>query len=160
MEVEKVEREHTHVMLLAGGTAEGQPVHEQVPATVVSPGVYDVLASPALVYDCAAGDRIRVTEDGTFEVLRRGGNLCLVIWPAAPPADPDITVLTTAFERLGGIVETPVHRRFIVITVPVSAGFPAIEEIVDHWTADHECPWSYGNVYDADDKPLNWWLAP
>jgi hypothetical protein len=71
--VEKVEREHTHVMLLAGLGPDGQPVHEQV---------------------------------------------------------------------------------------PVSAGFPAIEDVVDHWIVDRECPWGYGNVYDADDKPLNWWLAP
>ena len=92
-------------------------------------------------------------------MLRRGGNLCIVVWPAAPPADPDIAVLTTAFERLGGIVEMPVDRRFIVVTVPVSAGFPAIEEVVERWTADRDCPWGYGNVYDADDNPLNWWPA-
>jgi len=125
---------------------------------MVTPGVYDVLASPAMVYDCAAGDRIRVAEDGSFEMLRRGGNLCLVLWPAAPPTDTDIGILTTAFQRLGGIVEASVDRRFIVVTVPVAAGFPAIEEVVNDWTADRGCPWGYGNVYDADDNPLNWWV--
>jgi hypothetical protein len=116
VKVRKFGRRHTHVMLLAGLGAGGQPVHEQVPAAVVTPGVYDVLASPAMVYNCAAGDRIRVAEDGSFEVLRRGGNLCLVLWPVAPPTDTDITVVTTRFQRLGGIVEVPADRRFIVIT--------------------------------------------
>jgi hypothetical protein len=62
-------------------------------------------------------------------------------------------------ERLGGIIEMPVDRRFIAVTVPVSAGFPAIEEVVERWTAGRHCPWGYGNVYDADDNPLNWWPA-
>jgi hypothetical protein len=146
-------------MLFAGLNTDGQPVQEQVPAAVVTPGVYDVLASPAMVYDCAAGDRIQVAKDGSFEVLRHGGNLCLVLLPDAPPTDTDIGLLTTAFERLDGIVEVPVDRRFIVITVPVSAGFPAIEKAVNDWIADRGCPWEYGNVYDADGNPLNWWVS-
>ncbi|MBL7258613.1 hypothetical protein [Paractinoplanes lichenicola] len=61
-----------HVVLLAG-YSEQQPVNEVVPATLVEDGVYDVLGSPAMAYGCAAGDRVRVAADGSFEVLRRGG---------------------------------------------------------------------------------------
>ena len=45
--------------LLAGLGKGGQAVYEQVPAAVVKSGVSDVLASPAMAYGCAAGDRIR-----------------------------------------------------------------------------------------------------
>ena len=127
---------------------------------MVTPGVYDVLGSPVLTYGCAAGDRIRVAEDGSFEVLRRGGNLCLVLFPASPPADDEVTLLTTAFQHLDGIVETPPDRRFVVVTVPVKAGFAAIENVVNDWTATRDCPWEYGNVYDEAGDPLGWWTAP
>jgi len=160
VKIEVAGRGHSHARLLAGLGAGGQPVYEEVPGTMVTPGVYDVLGSPVLTYGCAAGDRIRVAEDGSFEVLRRGGNLCLVLFPASPPADDEVTLLTTAFQHLDGIVETPPDRRFVVVTVPVKAGFAAIENVVNDWTATRDCPWEYGNVYDEAGDPLGWWTAP
>jgi hypothetical protein len=159
MTVEHVQSEHPHVTLFAGRRADGHAVYEPVPATAVAPGVYDILASPAMVYGCAAGDQIRVAEDGTFEVLHRGGNLCLVLLPAAPPADLDVAVLSTEFQRLRGVVELPQDRRFIVVTVPVTAGFPAIEAAVNSWTTGRGCAWEYCNVYDDDGNPLGWWIG-
>ena len=158
--VDHVEPAHSHVNLFAGSASSGRPVYEPVPAAAVSPGVFDVLASPALVHGCAAGDRIQVAEDGRFEVLSRGGNLCVVLFPAERPPDPDVDELTAAFQRLGGIVESPPDRRFIVVTVPMAAGFPAVEQAVNDWTATRSCEWEYGNVYDDNGDPLNWWTAP
>ncbi|WP_067498793.1 DUF4265 domain-containing protein [Actinoplanes sp. TFC3] len=86
---EPVKHEHTHVRLLAGHASTGRPVHEQVPAALVEQAIYDVLASPAIAYGFAAGDRVRVGEDGSFTVLQRGGNLCVVLLPANPPSDAD-----------------------------------------------------------------------
>ena len=45
-------------------------------------------------------------------------------------------------------------------TVPVSAGFPAIEAVFNAWVAEHPgWEWSFGNVYDPADgvTPLGWW---
>jgi hypothetical protein len=113
---------------------------------------------PGLTFGCASGDRIRVDEDGSFEVQRRSGNLCLRIYPAGVPTDSDVEPLTAAFAQLDGIVEMPANRRFIVITVPVTAGFPTVQAAVSAWTDAHSCNWDYGNVYDEHDQPLNWWI--
>jgi hypothetical protein len=123
--------------------------------------VYDVVASPALVYGCAAGDRIRVAPDGEFVVLDRGGNVCLVIFPSDPSTGAtNIDKLRASFARLGGITESPPEGRFIVVTVPVAAGFPSIELAVQDWLTDVEGEWSFGNVYDENHRPLNRWLDP
>jgi hypothetical protein len=157
--IEHVPDDHRHVTLFAGRRTDGHAVYEPVPATAVAPGVYDVLASPAMAYGCAAGDRIHVAEDGTFEVLNRGGNLCLVVLTSTPPADADIAALSAEFQRLGGIVESPSSRRFIVVTVPVTAGFPVVEAVITSWTTGHGGEWEYGNVYDEDGNALNWWVT-
>ena len=50
----------------------------------------------------------------------------------------------------------PSDRRFIVITVPADAGFPAVEGAVGTWAADQGCGWEFGNVYDENDEVLTW----
>jgi hypothetical protein len=130
-----------------------------LPASWVEQGDYEILGSPGLAYGFAAGDRIRLADDGTYEVLRRGGNICLRLFPAQRPSDSAVATLTTAFEQLDGLVEMPADRRFIVVTVPAASGFPAVESAVGEWTAEHGCAWEYGNVYDEADRPLGWWTT-
>ncbi|MBL7258614.1 hypothetical protein [Paractinoplanes lichenicola] len=74
--------------------------------------------------------------------------------PETTPDDDDVAELRDAFDRLDGLVELPADRRFIVITVPLTAGFPAIEAAVNAWTAARNCGWEYGNVHDED-----WWVG-
>jgi hypothetical protein len=146
-----------HVRLFAGVATSGKPVHEVVPAVWITRAECEILGSPALATGCAAGDRVRVLADGRFEVVARGGNVCLVICPRTPPADDVFARLHDAFGELAGLVEAPADKRFIVATVPVSAGFPAIEAVVVEWTSRNNAEWYYGNVYDEDDRPLGWW---
>ena len=148
-----------HVRLLAGANSSGAPVYELIPAAMVEPEVYDVIGIPGLVCGCAAGDRIRIAQDGRFEVLRRGGNLCLVLVPRTPRRDGAIAALRSAFGRLGGVVEMPTNGRFIVVTVPATAGFAAVEDAMETWASDNDSDWYFGNVYDEDDRPLNWWIT-
>ncbi|MEU6586828.1 DUF4265 domain-containing protein [Nocardia sp. NPDC046763] len=151
---------HKHVRVLAGSGPGGEPVYEVLPAKPLERNDYEILGSPGLAYDFAAGDRLRVSDDGSFEVLRRGGNLCVRAYPTGtPPSDAEIGALTVGFERLGGVVEIPPDRRFIVVTVPVSVGFPAIADLIGGWSAENDCAWGYGNVYDEDDNPLGWWVS-
>lgn len=146
-----------HVRLFAGTASSGRPVYEVVPATLVEADVYEILGSPALATGCAAGDRIRILEDGHFEILTRGGNLCLVIYPQSPLDDGAVAALRAGFDGLEGVVESPADRQFIVVTVPISAGFPAVEAAVMEWTLSNGAEWQYLNVYDEYDRPLGWW---
>lgn len=148
-----------HARLFAGTAASGAPVYEVVPAVRISQTEYEILGSPGLATGCAAGDRVRVFADGRFEIVTRGGNVCVVIYPRTPPDDSAVAPLRDAFEKLAGLVEAPEDKRFIVVTVPVSAGFPVIEAVVVEWASSNNAEWYYGNVYDEDDRPLGWWEA-
>ncbi|WIM99031.1 DUF4265 domain-containing protein [Actinoplanes oblitus] len=149
--------EQTHVRLVAGLGSGGQLVYETVLTRTIEPDLHLVLGTPAFVEGIAAGDQIRVRAGGGFEVVHRGGNICLLVVPGDPPAPEDLAPLRDSFDDLGGIVELPADRRFIVITVPAAAGFDAVEAAIDAWTTPRGDHWEYGNVYDPDGNPLNWW---
>ncbi|MEV6965226.1 DUF4265 domain-containing protein [Hamadaea sp. NPDC051192] len=148
---------HKHVKVLAGTASSGKPVYEVLPARHVDGDEYEMLGSPALAYGFAAGDVLRVAVDGSFEVMRRGGNLCLRVYPTTALSSADVDALIAVFEPLGGLVETPDDRRFVVITMPVTSGFLPAEAAIGGWAASHACEWEYGNVYDEDGEPVGWW---
>ncbi|WP_179277199.1 DUF4265 domain-containing protein [Actinoplanes regularis] len=152
-----VENVAEHVRLLAGLGAGGRLVYETVLTRTIEPELHMVLGTPAFVEGIAAGDQIRVRAGGGFEVVRRGGNICLLVVPKTPPEPDDLAPLRDAFEELGGITELPPDRRFIVITVPAAAGFGAVEAAIDNWAGPRGHHWEYGNIYDTDGAPLNWW---
>lgn len=149
--------EHSQVRLVAGLGASGQLVYETVLIRTLGADLHMVLGTPAFVEGIAAGDQIRLHAGGSFEVVRRGGNICLLVVPDEAPAPDDLAPLRDAFDELGGIVELPPDRRFIVITVPAAPGFDAVEAAIDDWTGPRGHHWEYGNVYDTDGNPLNWW---
>jgi hypothetical protein len=149
---------HEHVALLAGVGPSGRPVHEQVPAAPLPDGTYEVTATPALVRGCAAGDVVQLAPDGGFQVLRRGGNVAIQAFIDAGFTAADVQRLADAFETLGGLVEAPAHRRFLVVTVSVRVGFAAIEAAMAGWQVTvPTAEWSFGNVYAADGTPMAWW---
>lgn len=148
---------HTHIRVLADVASSGRPVFEVLPARRLErEDEYEVAGSPGLAYGFAAGDRIRLSSDGTFDVLARGGNLCLRLYPETRPSDVRVEALRAAVDELPGLVEMPSDRRFIVITVPVGAGFPAVEGTVSTWAAEQGCVWEFGNVYDDNGDVLDW----
>lgn len=81
------------------------------------------------------------------------------LWPGPTEfTDNDIRSLTIGLRDLRGRVEAPGRARFLVVTVPAAAGFPAIEAAVEDWVGRREgVEWYFGNVYDERDRPLNWW---
>jgi hypothetical protein len=111
------------------------------------------------VQGIAAGDEFRLVDpDGAFEVVRRSGNLAVQVYSRKAVA-PVKEELTQAVERLGGNLDGCIERG-MVFTIPVRAGFRAIEAVFNKCVADHpEMEWYYGNVYDPRDgkTPLNWW---
>ena len=151
-----------HVRLHIGGTeTTGAEVDEVVPARHLGDDLYVVLGTPGVVYGCAAGDTVRVRPDGRFVVVERGGNIALHIYGRHQFEDRQIDALRARFEPLDGIVEAPPGARFAVVTVPATAGFPAIEAAVGNWvSAQAEAEWFFGNVYDDEGAALRWWEQP
>jgi hypothetical protein len=138
---------------------QGKPIKEPVHSEEIGNDTCRLLYSPGLVQGIAAGDVFRMIDgDGAFEVIRRGGNLCIQIFSEQPVA-PFRAELTERVSRLGGSLDGAIERG-LVFTVPVSAGFPAVEAVFKEWVAQHPgWEWYFGNVYDPRDgvTPLGWW---
>ena len=60
-----------HIRLLAGHATDGHPVFEVLPALSRDSSLFELVGSPGLVLGCAAGDTLRVGEDGRFEVVQQ-----------------------------------------------------------------------------------------
>jgi hypothetical protein len=154
---------HVYVHLLAGHKADGDRVLEAVPAAPAGePSTFRLIATPGLVEGTAAEDIVRVEADGSFDVVRRGGNLAVHVF-ARGLADEAYSNLEADVERLGGYLDGGggTHQTTVrVFTVPVAAGFAAVEAAFNAFAKQHpEAHWSFGNVYDPADgvTPLNWW---
>jgi hypothetical protein len=150
---------HGHVQLAESVAMDsGSVARELVPAEQVADDEWVVSGTPGILNGCAAGDRIRVHGDGTFEILVRGGNIAAHMYALDPFPEASLLCLRQDFEPLGGMVEWPATRKFAVVTVPVTVGFPAIEGLVQSFTAQHDgAEWNFGNVYNDAGSPLNWW---
>lgn len=126
---------------------------------------YRLLHSPAFVDGLAAGDIIELDESVAcgFRVVARAGNLAVIV---AFEENEDVSSaqalrLKERMEAIGGASDGG-PPRMLVFTVPVSAGFQAVERMLAEFL--REAPgtsWWYGNVYEVGDptRPLNWWKA-
>ena len=130
----------------------------------IGPNRYRLIYSPGLVEGLAAGDEFELTDENAagFNVVRRSGNLCAWLIFDEPPdfSAPNIKDLEARVQGMGGHLDGGTHRS-LIFTIPLRAGFKAIEEILDGFVEAVEgTHWFYGNVYDPKEpaKPLNWWL--
>jgi Domain of unknown function (DUF4265) len=144
------------IRLLADFNQTGEPVHEELPARPLDTGAWQLLSTPGLVLGVAADDVVRVADDGRFEVLERGGNVAVQLYTRQPQAE--VEELLDEVEDKGGWLDGYHAGRLAVFTFPVTAGFEAIEGVVDAYARRHDEEWYYGNVYDDHDQPLNWWV--
>lgn len=147
------------VNLIADTNRDGSPFYESILVDVLGENRYRVAASPGLTQGIAAGDEIELAaeEPSGYRLLKRGGNLAIQLFWRGGDIKRCIREMEPRAEALGGRIdgETP---GLVVFTIPVAAGFPAIEKLF--FDAEKQYPgssWLYGNVYDPDGKPLNWW---
>ncbi|MGW7366839.1 DUF4265 domain-containing protein [Streptomyces sp. NPDC054841] len=127
---------------------------EVLPARLVDSGLFELAGSPGLVLGCAAGDVLRVADDGQFEVVEQGENLCIQTAGQGHFSHESFAELRKAVEDLGATAEAPSNLRFIVVTVGRSVGLPAIEQIMDTWVAGIDgVEWWFGNGDRADASP-------
>jgi hypothetical protein len=155
--LERVENCQEHVELVVAGAREGY--RQPVPVRRLPEGTVELLRSPGLVQGIAAGDVLRIVDPakGTFEVLSRGGNLCVQLFRAEGIA-PVIAWLLGPLRPLKARLDGSIDRG-CVYTIPVSSGFQAIENVLSAMMAQFpDMEWYYGNVYGPDgETPLNWW---
>ena len=141
----------THIRLLAGHSSSGCPVFEVLPALPLESDLFELAGSPGLVLGCAAGDVLRIGEDGQFEVVRQGENLCLQAYRQGHFIPESLAELRKAVGALGGLAEAPPDLRFIVVTVSRSVCLPAIEQLMDTWAAGTAgVEWWFGNGDQED----------
>ncbi len=145
------------IKLFAGQSPDGQKVMESVPAENMGEGRYRLLQSPAFARDLARGDKIVLAADGSPELEKRSGNLCIRVI-SREGLDNLEQQLTSKLEKLGGALDinTP---RILVYSIHVSCGFDEIEKTLREAISGNDATWLYGNVYDPTDgeTPLNWW---
>ena len=131
----------------------GRPVYEQLLVESERRGLR-LLKSPGLVLGLAAGDLFEVDHQKAPRVIERGGNICVQVFSREPGlVEP---LLTARFVEIGGRLDGRSHKE-LVYTVPVTAGFTAIEKALEQ--PDAVIEWIYGNVFDPVDgvTPLDWW---
>ncbi len=150
--------DHAHV-LLSELEPDGSPkIKELVPAQQVDERLWRVSATPGLLNGCAQDDLVEVAADGSFKVVERGGNIAAHVYARQAISEADLEELRREFRTVGGQVEWPSNRRFVVVTLDVKAGFSVVERLLDEFVRTHgDTEWFFGNVYDSDGLPLNWW---
>jgi hypothetical protein len=119
--------------LLSAEESNGRVTREALPVRRLSLDTVEVLGSPGFLLGFAAGDTLRVAADHRFEVLERGLNDCIQAFAQRAVAPELIDELREQVAVLGGVVETPEHRRMIVVTVPATEA-QAASEIMTAWS--------------------------
>lgn len=142
----------------AGMSSTGNVVFEELLVERLDRDLYRVLASPGLVLGVAADDTIRVRAPHEFDVVRRGGNLCVQIFVPSG-IDAVEQVATRELMSISGRMDGKVTG-LLIYTVPLLSGFGSVERVLNSLVQTFPgVEWYYGNVYDPVDgtTPLNWW---
>lgn len=153
-----------HVRILVADAK--SPGTEAVPARHLGEHQWKLRRSPLYATEVAAGDVIRIfnEETGEFEIIARGGNVCVQFYMADAEADDadatqsEVAAISAEIEPLGGRVDASTPG-LIAFTVSVQVGFAAIERVSAAAMARRPgAQWQYSNVYHpTTGEPLGWW---
>jgi len=136
---------------------------EWIPVERLDSGLYRLRNSPGMTLGLAAGDVIRPKGEGDFDIVERGGNVCIQVFLGSVPQNERPRVreaFENAMSAMGGRLDG-VSPGVLIGTVSVSATFPRIEAALKAFEGVHRgITYMFGNVYDIEDghTPLNWWL--
>jgi hypothetical protein len=140
------------------GQSDGQPVLEEIPADPIGEGRFRLLATPGIAEGLAADDIIELDSGGRATVVQRGRNLGIQVYSDHHHAAEAVDALIDAIEGLGGWLDGYTAGRVIALTVPVDAGFTAVEAVLNACVGSLGGDWYFTNVYaPGGDIPLNWW---
>ncbi len=133
-----------------------------MPVERLDDGSCRVLQSPGVVQGVAAGDIIDTRPDGTFRMIRHGGNVVVQVYAPRVLLDSLHGVLEEGISELGGRLDGRDAKKatgVLVYTIPIIAGFDAIDAVMRPIEGTADVDWLYANVYSDDGTPLNWWPA-
>ena len=155
---------HNHVKIEVKGSAISGV--ELVPAKSLGDSNWLLLRSPLYAMQLAAGDTIRIIdhETGKFDIVVRSGNVAIQLYLSEDESDDAQATANVALNvtpkviELGGRLDGQTAG-LIVYSIPITAGFSAIEKIFEKATKEFSgALWQYTNVYDASTgESLNWW---
>lgn len=128
--------------IAVGKSADGKWIRERIPARVLGNDVYELAHSPMFASGLAADDKIRLADDGQFELLERGDNVSVQVFGEWGEVDALAQHVATLRGRLCG--KEPNAR---VFTIPRTTGLYIIETTIDRvlesWP---QLSWMFGNV--------------
>lgn len=148
-----------HTLLYVGDRSDGSPAYEPVHLAPTDKGTYKVLFTPGLAYDIAAEDEIELLDGGHYRVITRGGNLAVRVFSEAQFDTSSEQLICAVANELSGRLDGRIDRG-LAFTIPVRSGFPAVEKVFgEYLQMNPGTVWEYGNVYDENGNPLEWWEA-
>lgn len=119
---------------------------------------------PAFTYGLGWKDCIRLLDKdrGAYEITERGGQLVVRLYVDGSLDRPVIQHLTDELVGLGGSFEVAKNAAqasgmsLLLIALSAKHGFANVERLMGPCEAAGY-QWEYGNVYDVEGNPLNWW---
>ena len=151
--------EHDPAWLTVGLPVDGRAdVVEEVLVEKLDNERYRIASSPGMIQGLAADDVIALNSQSPagFELLERGNNVCVHVFCDAALRNAIQADLTQTLGRIGGRLDGTMGETGLCFTIPVLAGFTAIEGALRRVVGNE---WSYSNVYDLEtNAPLNWWM--
>nr|WP_091661044.1 DUF4265 domain-containing protein [Massilia sp. PDC64] len=126
--------------------------------------VFIARSIPAFVYGLALDDHFRLLnpERGEFELVKRSRELTVRAYLRGVLDRPEVKDLIDELTQKGGRYEVARNSSdstgtsLLLLSANVDIGFAALESLLSRLPPD-ACEWEYGNVYDRDGVPLNWW---
>ena len=112
------------IELFVGVDDTGAPIHEHLSVLDHGDGVYELAASPLLASGLAAADKIRLSEDGGFELVHAGGNLAVQAF-----GNWELTFFEQKVEEVGGRLDALAGDQVAVFTFPPTVDRVTVEEL-------------------------------
>ena len=148
---------HVHLRISESAT---DPEFEPIHVKPLGARRYVIEFTPGLAYDVAAGDEIELADDGTYFVVTRAGNVAIRVLSEQLLEQQESSLTYLVEKSLSGRLDGNIGRRCLAYTVPIQTGFPAIEKVFSEFIRTTPGSiWEYGNVYDKNGQPLNWWQS-
>lgn len=126
--------------------------------------VFIIQSIPAFTYGLGLKDTVRLLnpESGSYEVITRAKQIVVRLYVDGSLDKPEIKSIIDDVLDLGGCFEVGKNtdqadgKSLLLIALSLKVGFGKIEDLLRGFSGVG-CQWEYGNVYDSDGNPLNWW---
>jgi len=123
-----------------------------------------VQSIPAFTYGLGLNDTIRLQDSvsGSYEVIARAKQVVIRLYADGGLDKPEIQSLIDDVVKFGGCFEVGKNtdkvggKSLLLIALNLEVGFGKIEELLRPFGGSGY-QWEYGNIYDAEGNPLNWW---